>query len=80
MSEEESWYFIIYEQEYISKTTGHSQGWTKCETITQQHPIDFLVENREQYSENENTIFHYRLVFWAEIPEDVAVRNVRCFE
>lgn len=69
------WYFIIYEHQYTSKTTGQTQDWYRHEKITQQHPVDFLQEQRTIYAENQHTRYHYRLLFWAEIPEDVALKH-----
>jgi len=76
----EKWYFIIFQHQYISKTTGASQEWYDDEAITQKHPVDFLVDYRLNHAENDHARHKYRLLFWAEIPETVALRNKVKFE
>ncbi len=73
MSENKPWYYISYEHQYISKTTGNTQEWSRDEKITQQHPLEFLIHIRENYAENKYARYTYRLLFWSEIPETVAL-------
>ena len=69
------WYYIIFEHEYTSKLTGQTQEWYRDERVIQQHPLDFLVEQRTKHAENQHARYRYRLLFWSEIPEEVALRN-----
>lgn len=69
------WYFIIYESQYRSKSTNTVQSWTMGEEITQEHPIDFLARMRKDYAESNHARYNYRIKFWSEIPEDVALKH-----
>jgi hypothetical protein len=79
LAEDKPWFYIRFEHQYISKTTGQSQEWYQDETITQQHPLEFLREQREKHSENEHARYRYRLCFWSEIPEEIALKNKEFF-
>ena len=37
--------------------------------ITQKHPVDWIVETREKYGENEE----YVLLFWSEVPDTMMI-------
>jgi hypothetical protein len=69
-----TWYFIVYQHEYVSKTSHHTQEWSNNETITNIHPVEFLVDLRNKHGESEQAIYHYLLKFWAEIPEEIALK------
>lgn len=67
------WYYIIYQHQYSSKT-GRTQEWSDNETITNTHPIEFLLNLRDKYKEDEHATYRYRLLFWAEILEEIALK------
>jgi hypothetical protein len=70
----------VYQYQYVSKTTHHTQEWSDAERIENVHPIEFLLKQRDKHGENEHAIYHYRLLFWAEIPEDIALKYKEQFE
>lgn len=75
-----TWYFIIYQWQYTSKTTGRTQEANISELITEHHPVEFLVEQRTKHAENDHARYTYNLMFWSEIPSEIAKKYKERFE
>lgn len=72
-------YFIVY-----SYSSGKSEPFI-CETVETEHPVLWLLRVRkvaeEAFEKNETPVLHqYHILFWAEIPDEVATTVGEEFE